>query len=268
MNLKRYVSVGILGTALLAAAVAIPAFADTNTPPPNPSGWQGGQGMGHGPGMVGMMRPGVVGKVSAVNGDILTVAGRQGFGSTSVATTFTVDATNAVVKKNNATSTVSSIAVGDTVAVQGTVSGTNVTATMIRDGVGMMGGRRGPGGMGPRSATSTPPTSPVVGNGQPIVAGTVSAISGSTVTINNKSNVQYTIDASNAKILEGQNTIALSSVAVGDSVVVQGTVNGTSVTATTIIDQSHGSTSTPTSGGQHVGFFAGIGQFFMHLFGF
>ena len=57
------------------------------------------------------------------------------------------------------------------------------------------------------------------------------------MTVTNKSNVTYTVDATNAKIVQGQNTIAVSNVAVGDSVVVQGTVNGNSITASSVIDQ-------------------------------
>ncbi len=61
---------------------------------------------------------------------------------------YTVDATNAKIYKGSVTSTVavSDIAQGDTVMVQGTITGTNVAATVIRDGVGgMMGGRPGMG---------------------------------------------------------------------------------------------------------------------------
>ena len=81
---------------------------------------------------------------------------------TTTATTYTVDASSATVTKNGAASTVSAIAVGDTVMVQGTVSGTNVTAKTIRDGVGQ--------------------GQPAIqGNGQPVVAGTVTAINGNSV---------------------------------------------------------------------------------------
>ncbi len=132
---------------ILGFAVASPAFAQTTGAPSAPAGgWQGHGGSG---GMMrGTMKPGVFGTVSAINGNILTVTGRSGFGArpmtngkaTSVAlpapapVTYTVDATNATVKKNNATSTLSAIVVGDTVTAQGTLTGTNLVATMIRDG--------------------------------------------------------------------------------------------------------------------------------------
>ena len=66
-------------------------------------------------------------------------------------TVYTVDATNAKIYKGGATTTVSvsAIATGDKVMVQGTISGTNIAATVIRDGVGgMMGGRPGMPGKG------------------------------------------------------------------------------------------------------------------------
>jgi hypothetical protein len=285
MNAKKIISV-TTGLALAASmALAVPAFAQTNTSghsqlSPGHTAWQGG-GTNRGQ---GMMRPGVSGIVTAVNvnGNIntLTINGRQGFGSTTPTVSYTIDATKATVRKNNATSTVSSVVVGDMIAVQGTVTGTNVAATTIFDGVtGRMGfngslGKNGQGHATSTRATSTPPA--VIGNGQPIVAGTVSVVNGNTLTITTASNVTYTvtIDASSTKILQGQNTVALSSIVVGNKVLVQGPVNGTSIVASTVIDQSGVPAGTTVSGtptpnkGQPKGFFAGIGQFFMHIFGF
>jgi hypothetical protein len=216
----------------------------------------------------GMMRLGVSGTVTAISGNSITVTGHQGFGTTTTPTTYTVNATNAVVFKNNATSTISSIAVGDRIFAVGTVTGTSIVATNIIDGLGsMMGGRE----RGARDMMGSS-TSSFTGNGQPVVAGTISAISGSMLTLTTTSNVIYTVDATNAKILEGQHTIAISNIVVGDTVLVQGTVNGTSVTASTVIDQSAkaqgGDNGQGKNQGLHLGFFAGIGNFFKHLFGF
>lgn len=220
-----------------------------------------------------VVKPAVFGTVSAISGDTLTVTSKPGLGYGRATSTipaasvvYSVDATNATVTKNNATSSVSAIAVGDTVVVQGTVTGTNVIATTIRDGLVPMRGGKGGYGMHPGMASTTPAFS---GNGEPVVAGNVSSINGSSVTITNKSNVTYTIDASNAKIVEGQDsTASVSNIAVGDSLVVQGAVNGNAVIATTIIDQTHpNATSTPKKG-MLGGFFGGIGAFFSHLFGF
>ena len=171
-------------------------------------------------------------------------------------------------EKNNATSTLSSIAIGDTVVVQGTVSGTNVTATTIRDGVMM----RTPGaGMGMGRGNYASSTSPITGNGEPVVAGKVTSINGTTLAITNASNVSYTVDASNAKIVKGgtTGTATISNIAVGDQVVVQGTVSGSSVTATSVIDQVGGGANAPPNGAPGAkGFFGSIGSFFSHLFGF
>ena len=136
--------------------------------------------------------------------------------------------------------------------------------TGVMNRVPRMMGQRGKG------ATSTPP---FAGNGQPITAGNVSAINGATLTVTTKSNVTYTVDASNAKILAGQNaTATIANIVVGDSVVVQGAVNGTNVTATTIIDRvkpvDNSNASTTPKKGMMGGFFGGIGSFFGHLFGF
>jgi hypothetical protein len=205
----------------------------------------------------GGQRPGVFGTVASVSGDgtSFTVTSKAGPNG-GTATTYTVTVGSAAVTKNGTASSGSSIAVGDTVMVQGTVSGTNVTATAIRDGV-----------MAPKA--------PVIqGNGEPVVGGSVTAISGSTLTVTNTSNVTYTVDATNAKIEKGNAVSSLSSVAVNDNVVVQGTVNGNSVTATSVIDQGSASASSGASGGHQGmgggmgGFFGAIGGFFHNLFGF
>lgn len=277
MKNKAIVSLAAGFAMVASTALAMPAFAQvgTNTNAGSAPG-SGQQGQGH-PGMnrgsrvPGGIRPGVFGKVTAINGTSITLSGRQGFGSTTPSVTYTVDASNATVKKDGATSTVSAIAVGDTIAVQGTVTGSNVAAVSIFDGVmGRMGydGKGGPGAGRPGTASSTP----VLGNGQPVIAGTVSAVSGSSLTLTTSSGVTYAVDASAAKVLAGADTIALSNVAVGNKVLVQGAVNGTSITASTVIDQSVRANAAPNQGthvqGQSHGFLGGIGQFFMHLFGF
>ncbi len=98
-------------------------------------GFGGGPGKGHGRG------PGVVGTVSALSGNTLTVLGKDG-------TSYTVDATSAKVSKSVSgakptDATVSAIAVGDTVGIQGTVTGTSVVANHIMDGIPPMGEGRG-----------------------------------------------------------------------------------------------------------------------------
>ncbi|HEY5383265.1 MAG TPA: DUF5666 domain-containing protein [Candidatus Paceibacterota bacterium] len=212
--------------------------------------------------------PSVFGTVSAINGDTLTITSK-GFGANAAATSYTVDATNATITKNSAASSLGNVAVGDTISAQGTVSGTSVVATTIRDG--MMG--RGMGMKPGQHATSTRPASIIQGNGQPVIGGTVTAINGSSLTITNKSNVTYTVDATNATVTKAGSASSLSNVSVGENVVVQGTVNGTSVTAASVMDSGSASASAANSTssahrGGIGGFLGGIGGFFHSLFGF
>jgi hypothetical protein len=99
------------------------------------------------------MAPGVFGKVTAISGDTLTINGRAP-GSTAT-TTYTVDATNARIlmggmygdKMGSSTQamSLSDIKVNDGVLVTGTVTGTNITAKTIVDGMmRMMMGNRPP----------------------------------------------------------------------------------------------------------------------------
>jgi hypothetical protein len=206
-----------------------------------------------------MMMPGVFGTVTAISGNTITVQRKAfekpGTSTTTAATTYTVDATNATVTKNKAASSVSAIAVGDTIIAQGTLTGTNLVATKIEDGM-MFKGQPGSNG-----GVVLPQ-----GNGQPIVGGKVTAVSGNTVTITNSSNVAYTIDVTNAKITKNGTASTVSTVAVGDTVLAQGTVNGTSVTAVSLTDSAAATNNGST--GQHTGFFGAIGGFFSKLFGF
>lgn len=81
-------------------------------------------------------------------------------------------------------------------------------------------------------------------------SGTVTAISGSILTITGKNNVVYAVDASTATLLKASHlvsqngtvapgiptAIALSDIKVGDTIMVRGTINGDSIKATKIVD--------------------------------
>ncbi|MEI7720313.1 MAG: hypothetical protein WCI89_03875 [bacterium] len=261
---KKYLLSAITGTAVLGSLlVTSAAFAA-------------------GPGVsgAGLRAPSVLGTVSAVHGEILTVTSK-GLNGNATPTTYSVDVTNATITKGGSkdvaptTVTASGVAVGDMIVAWGTVSGTNVTATTVRDGV--MGSRGMDRGMGAvKSKTTTPATAPILtGNGQPVTGGTVTAINGSKLTMTNKSNVTYTVDATGAAVEKGNVASAVSSITVGDNVIVQGTVNGTSVTATSIMDTgtppaqptAGGAASQPHKGGVG-GFLGSVGGFFHNLFGF
>ena len=158
-----------------------------------------------------------MGKVTAISGSTITITNAK------TSTTYTVDASNATVTKSGVTSaTVSNIVVGDTISVAGTVSGTNVTATTIHDGFG--GGSGGQGGFGGRGG---------FGGG---TMGTVTAISGTTLTVTTKSGGVYTVDASSATVKESGTASAVSDIKVGDTVMIQGSITTASMTAKNIED--------------------------------
>lgn len=74
-----------------------------------------------------------------------------------------------------------------------------------------------------------------LGQTAPTAFGKITAITGTSITIVGKSNTTYSVDATNAKITKGKNTAAtLSDLAVGNMIVVEGTLNGTTVSATAI----------------------------------
>ncbi len=244
--MKKYSSAIAVVGLVAGLALTTPAFAQTN---PGSAARRGTMWANKEQGEAHRRIPGIFGTVSSVNGTTLTVAGKLGPRNGSSTSVYTVNAANATVIKNGATSTIASIAINDTIMVRGTVSGSNVVATEIRDGFP---------GSGPRG----PQANPIIkGNGEPVLGGTVSAINGSSLTITNKSNVTYSVDATNASIVKMGTSTTISNVAVGDTLVIQGTVNGNSVTASSIIDQANAPK-------PHMGFFGSIGAFFGHLFGF
>ncbi len=169
-------------------------------------------------------RPVAVGTVTVVSGNSITLTDKMS------GTTYTVDATNATIQKMGTPSTstagaattpptptpisVSDIAVGDTLMIQGTVSGSTISATHIMDGQPPMG-HGGPGGHG--------------------LNGTVTGVNGSTITITGSDGTTYTVNATNATASKVV-TLPVSSIAVGDSINVNGSVSGTSVTAEHIMD--------------------------------
>lgn len=257
-----YTTISLLMAAGL--IVAAPAFAQTKQGQGGaPGGWVGSGHMIQRP-------PMVFGSVTAVGGDTITLASR-GFGRSAATTTYTIDATNATVTKDGSASSAGAIAVGDTLMVQGTVSGNSVTATKINDG--MPKGMPGMPGMRGGMASSTRPQVPSIqGNGEPVIGGSITAISGDTLTITNKSNVAYTVDATSATVVKGNATSSLSAIAVGDNVLVQGSVSGNAVTASSIIDQGAAQAPGNGNGGSAMshgigGVFGAIGGFFQHLFG-
>lgn len=100
--------------------------------------------------------------------------------------------------------------------------------------------------------------------GGPITAGKVTAVNGTSFTLESiavrrstttkavaTSTVVFTVDASKAPIMKNKSTTTVSSILVGDAVVVKGKVSGTSIVAKAIIDV--GSQAVPTRPGMMKG---------------
>ncbi len=208
---------------------------------------------------------GVFGTISSVSGSTIVVEGRpRPAHGTSTVLQYTIDVSDATIYKDKATSTAASLSVGDQVMVRGTVNGTDVKATVVHDGVPdrQFGGRLG-GRMMPQ------------GNGEPVVGGTVTAIQGTSLTVTTASSIVYAVDAGTATVHKSGATSSVAAIAVGDSVVVQGRVDGTAVNASLIIDRGTQPTGrpeaqdTPWNGeNRGSGLFRGISNFFSHIFGF
>ncbi len=104
------------------------------------------------------------------------------------------------------------------------------------------------------------------------IFGTVSAVSGDTLTVATAARparpmsvkastsvsastvvagTVYTVDATNAKIYKGSaiTVVSVSAITTGDIIMVQGTVNGNSVTASSIIDQGAKNANTSSTNG-------------------
>ena len=200
--------------------------------------------------------PGIMGTVSSISGSIITVKMND--------ISYTIDASSATIKKitnstggskpTETTISVSDIQSGNTAMIQGTVSGTSVTATEIIVGAftgGSMNNgiattsNRNQGRLPANPATSTPKNK--IQNRSSAVIGTVSAISGTTITITSRQDtgITYTIDASNAKVTQGAGentqTSSVSDIKVGDVIEVAGAI---SISATSIIEKGNMSTST------------------------
>lgn len=259
---KHSSKVALTSTVIASMLAAGVAFADTNGQPPREDGW-GGPGGGRG----GMMQRahGIFGSVQSISGTtIVVVAQRPGNDQSS--TTYTVNAASAKVMKQGEEVALSRIVAGDNILVEGEVSGSSITANVIRTGVP----GRGPNGRMPERPEGAGPM--IQGNGQPVVGGSITSISGSTFMITNKSNASYTIDASAATVIKQHATSSVSSLAVGDSVIVQGTVNGSSVTAASVQantpKQEQGSSQSDANTDRGRGFFSRIGGFFRGFFGF
>jgi hypothetical protein len=170
-----------------------------------------------------------MGKVTAVSGSMITISSMVN----KVVTTYTIDATTATLKKGvgkgaPTTIVLTDIVVGDRITAVGTLSGTTVSATAVTD----MGSKK---------------KGKMMGGNKPMMpanvhAGTVTAVSGSTITISSMfgtTATTYTVNAGAATLTKGVGkgtTIAVTDIAVGDKIMVSGSTTGTTIAATTIRD--------------------------------
>jgi hypothetical protein len=160
---------------------------------------------------------GVVGTVNSVSGTLITITNKAGV-------VYTIDSSNATITKDGVTSTLASIAIGNTIFAQGTVTGTHVVAISINDGK-----MRGKGFTSGALAY------------KPMVSGTVSSVRGNIISVTGKDSVLYTVDGTNAKVMKSSIgskpvTLTVSNILVGDTVRVQGILTGTNIVATNILD--------------------------------
>ena len=191
------------------------------------------------------MRPSVIGTVSTVSGTIINVTDQKGI-------VHTVDTTNAQITTGFGSTTksitVSDISIGDAVAVVGTASGTSISATSVRDGV------KFPSGL-PQNAL--PARFHMKGSIMyasstiPRFVGTITAISGSTFTIqvpNHKPHTRfsgmasgsststpiiYTVVTTNSTVfMKDRQLDSLADLAVGQTALITGTLEKSTQTIT------------------------------------
>jgi riboflavin synthase alpha subunit len=98
---------------------------------------------------------------------------------------------------------------------------------------------------------------------QPTITGTIAGVNGSMLTVTGSNGTTYTVDASNATLVKkGSSASSISAINVGDTVQIEGNASGTSVTATTILDNV--AQNSPSGSG----FFGAIKSFLSNLFHF
>jgi hypothetical protein len=183
-----------------------------------------GKGFAGRPGMHGInfVKPAAAGKITAINGNILTIAGKNN-------AALTIDATNAKItsgfRASSTTIAIGNLTVGEMISATGALTGTNVVATVISV-------FNNPGIKKPMQA--------------PRVMGKVTAVNGSSFTVQVTNRIRepqksatttvFTVNTSAATIFtKDGKTAVLADVATGETVMVAGTVDTLkNVTATSV----------------------------------
>jgi hypothetical protein len=193
---------------LIAVLVATVARAQDQPAGPPP---QQHQGRGT-EGAEGGQRP-LFGKITAIKGNSIEIAGRDG-------QTVTVNLTSQTdFRKDRETAKVSDFKVGDMVMVRGDENADHtVTAKMIS---GRTGGAGGPGG-GPGGGQGMPPMGTL---GKDYVAGEVKAIDAPKITVLRTDNVTQVIELNEETSLrKGRDSITMADIQVGDHVMARGAI--------------------------------------------
>ena len=190
---------------------------------------------GHG-GNASFARP-IVGIVSSVDDSTnLTITVQAS--STAAITTYTVNTSNSKILRSGATTTASSIQINDKIAVIGTVSGTNINAKIIFDGVlpqttGPPAWEKG-GRIGSTTGHSFASSTRAFDKNfvRPAAFGSVSAVTGdASFALDERTKTgttTLTIDTdSGTAFREGTTTAEFSDIAVGNLVAVIGTTTST-----------------------------------------
>lgn len=163
------------------------------------------------------------GTVTGAGGSVITINTIVN----KVKTSYTVDVASATLLKGMGAGTAitsADIKVGDRIFAIGTLSGTNVAATSVRD-------------LGQKLARKNKPPMNKPSN---MFTGTVATVNSSTITAIGWNKTTYTINVGAAKLTKGMGkdaaTIALSDIKVGDRISAVGAVSGTTVAATSVRD--------------------------------
>jgi hypothetical protein len=263
--LKKRTAILATGSLIIASAVVGGAAHAQGADQQRGSGW--GQGRAaFAPFERGMMPgarlgQGVSGKVTAINGMSITMesvfgketktysvdAGKATFSKIGTPAPVGLSSGAGLVRPSPASIAITDITIGDTVAVRGTVNGNSIVATSVTVMPGMGYGR------GPENGFTNN-----------AISGTVQAVNGSMLTVvvdrfpmgrrdadadgtAEKTQVTYVVDASSATVKKvvhssdpqakpTETAIAVSDIAVGDKLRVEGTIDGTNVKADSIID--------------------------------
>lgn len=155
---------------------------------------------------------GTIGKVTAVTTGSLTV-------QTAANETFTVTTTDAVVRRGEDSKTPSPIVVGDTVYIFGVKNGTTIAASTIIVG---------------KTKDDVKPTEQ---EKRQAYLGSITAKTDTSLTILGQKGISYTVTlASDAQLfINKEKQASLAGFVVGDNVMVQGTLSGTSIVAKSVI---------------------------------